>query len=101
MVAILEHMSALSDPIRCRMLMLLEKQELTVTEIGSILQMPQSSVRRHPKNLADPTWVMSRPDGTSPFYSMSTGDELDPGARRLWPIIREQVAATSAAGQDD
>ena len=101
MVAILEHMSALSDPIRCRMLMLLEKQELTVTEIGSVLQMPQSSVSRHLKTLADDNWVMSRRDGTSRFYAMSTGDELDPGAKRLWPIIREQVAATSAAGQDD
>jgi ArsR family transcriptional regulator len=101
MVAILEHMSALSDPIRCRMLMLLEKQELTVTEIGSVLQMPQSSVSRHLKTLADDNWVMSRRDGTSRFYAMSAGDELDPGATRLWPIIREQVAATSAAGQDD
>ena len=101
MVAILEHMSALSDPIRCRMLMLLEKQELTVTEIGAILQMPQSSVSRHLKTLADDNWVVSRRDGTSRFYAMSTGDELDPGAKRLWPIIKEQVAATSAAGQDD
>jgi ArsR family transcriptional regulator len=101
MVAILEHMSALSDPIRCRMLMLLEKQELTVTEMGSVLQMPQSSVSRHLKTLADDSWVVSRRDGTSRFYAMSTGDELDPGAKRLWPIIREQVAVTSAAGQDD
>jgi len=101
MVAILEHMSALADPTRCRMLMLLEKQELTVTEIGTILQMPQSSVSRHLKTLADDHWVVSRRDGTSRFYAMSTGDELDPGAKRLWPIIREQVATTSAAGQDD
>jgi SAM-dependent methyltransferase len=28
-------------------------------------------------------------------------EDLDPAARRLWPLIREQVAATSAAGQDD
>ena len=71
MVAILEHMSALSDPIRCRMLMLLEKQELTVTEICAVLQMPQSSVSRHLKTLADDNWVMSRRDGTSRFYTMS------------------------------
>jgi ArsR family transcriptional regulator len=101
MVAILEHMSALSDPIRCRMLMLIEKQELTVTELCAVLQMPQSSVSRHLKTLADDNWVISRRDGTSRFYAMSTGDELDPGATRLWPLIREQVAATSAAGQDD
>src|SRR6187549_3138166 len=101
MVAILEHMTALSDPLRCRMLMLIEKQELTVTELCAILQMPQSSVSRHLKTLADDSWVVSRRDGTSRFYAMSTGDELDPGATRLWPIIKEQVAATSAAGQDD
>jgi ArsR family transcriptional regulator len=101
MVAILEHMTALADPTRCRMLMLLEKQELTVTELCAILQMPQSSVSRHLKTLADDGWVMSRRDGTSRFYAMSGGEELDPGATRLWPIIREQVAATSAAGQDD
>ena len=101
MVAIIEHMTALSDPVRCRMLMLLEKQELTVTELCAVLQMPQSSVSRQLKTLADDNWVVSRRDGTSRFYAMSTGDDLDPGAKRLWPLIREQVAATSAAGQDD
>jgi ubiquinone/menaquinone biosynthesis C-methylase UbiE/DNA-binding transcriptional ArsR family regulator len=100
MVAILEHMSALSDPTRCRILLLLEKHELTVTELCTVLQMPQSSASRHLKTLADDHWVMSRRDGTSRFYSMPV-DELDSGARRLWPLIREQVAATSAAAQDD
>jgi ubiquinone/menaquinone biosynthesis C-methylase UbiE/DNA-binding transcriptional ArsR family regulator len=100
MVAILEHMTALSDPTRCRMLLLLEKHELTVSEICSVLQMPQSSVSRHLKTLADDHWVTSRRDGTSRFYSMPV-DDLDPGAKRLWPLIREQVATTSAAGQDD
>ena len=28
-------------------------------------------------------------------------DELDSGAKRLWPLIREQVAATTGATQDD
>src|SRR5215211_8720362 len=100
MVAILEHMSALADPIRCRMLLLLERHELTVSELCAVLQMPQSSVSRHLKTLADDDWVTSRRDGTSRFYSMPV-DDLDSGAKRLWPLIREQVAATSGAGQDD
>jgi ArsR family transcriptional regulator len=99
-VQILDHMSALSDPTRCRLLLLLEKHELTVSELCAVLQMPQSSVSRQLKTLADDDWVMSRRDGTSRFYSMPV-EELDSGARRLWPIIREQVASTSAAGQDD
>jgi ArsR family transcriptional regulator len=97
---ILEHMSALADPTRCRMLLLLEKHELTVGELCAVLQMPQSSVSRHLKTLADDDWVTSRRDGTSRFYGMAT-DDLDSGAGRLWTLIREQVAATTAASQDD
>ncbi len=100
MVAILEHMTALSDPTRCRMLLLLEKHELTVSELCAVLQMPQSTVSRQLKTLADDDWVTSRRDGTSRFYSMPV-DDLDAGAKRLWPIIREQVAGTPAAGQDE
>src|SRR5678816_1190217 len=97
---ILDHMTALSDATRCRMLMLLEKQELTVSELCAVLQMPQSTVSRHLKTLSDDDWVTSRRDGTSRFYSMPV-DDLDSGARRLWPLIREQVMGTSAAGQDE
>ena len=100
MNTVLEHMSALSDPIRCRMLLLLEKHELTVSELCAVLQMPQSSVSRHLKMLADDDWVASRRDGTSRFYSMAV-DDLDGPASRLWPIIREQAAGTTAASQDD
>ena len=93
-------MTALSDATRCRMLMLLEKQELTVSELCAVLQMPQSTVSRHLKTLSDDDWVTSRRDGTSRFYSMPV-DDLDSGAKRLWPIIREQVASTTGATQDD
>ena len=96
---ILEHMSALADPTRCRMLLLLEQHELTVGELCAVLQMPQSSVSRHLKTLADDDWVTSRRDGTSRFYSMPV-DELSSAAGRLWPLIREQVAATTSASQD-
>ncbi|OFW34892.1 MAG: hypothetical protein A3F70_15900 [Acidobacteria bacterium RIFCSPLOWO2_12_FULL_67_14] len=99
MVTILDHMSALSEPTRCRILLLLEHHELTVSEICTVLQLPQSSVSRHLKTLADDDWVASRRDGTSRFYSMPL-DDLDSGASRLWPLIREQVAGTAAAGQD-
>jgi len=100
MVAILEHMSALADPTRCRLLLLLERQELTVSELCAVLRLPQSSVSRHLKTLADDDWVTSRRDGTSRFYSMPL-DDLDSGASRLWPLIREQVATTATAGQDE
>lgn len=97
---ILDHMAALADPIRCRMLLPLERHELTVNEICSVLQLPQSTVSRHLKTLADDGWVVSRRDGTSRFYGMVFAD-LDPGAQRLWPLIREQVSTTNGADQDE
>jgi len=66
---ILDHMTALSDPTRCRMLLLLERHELTVSELCSVLQLPQSTVSRHLKVLGDAEWVTSRRDGTSRYYS--------------------------------
>lgn len=93
-------MAALADPIRCRMLLPLERHELTVNEICSVLQLPQSTVSRHLKTLADDGWVVSRRDGTSRFYGMAMQD-LDPGAQRLWLLIREQITGTNGAEQDE
>lgn len=97
--SMLDHMATLSDPIRCRMALALERHELTVSELCSVLQLPQSTVSRHLKTLGDDGWVASRREGTSRYYSMAL-DEVDAGARRLWPLIREQVSTTTAADQD-
>ena len=96
--SVLEHMTTLSDPIRCRMLLALERNELTVSELCTVLQLPQSTVSRHLKTLAGNAWVNSRRDGTSRYYGIA--DELDEGAHRLWPVIREQLATTTGADQD-
>jgi ubiquinone/menaquinone biosynthesis C-methylase UbiE len=98
MPRLLEHMTALADPVRCRLLLLLEQHELTVTELCAVLQLPQSTVSRHLKTLADDAWVVSRRDGTSRYYGLSA--TLDQPAARLWPLIREQASETSAAEQD-
>jgi ubiquinone/menaquinone biosynthesis C-methylase UbiE/DNA-binding transcriptional ArsR family regulator len=97
--AILDHLSALADTTRSRILLLLDRHELTVTELCGIMQLPQSTVSRHLKALADSGWVAARAEGTSNLYSM-TRDELDPSARRLWLLVREQVGPSSAAVQD-
>jgi ArsR family transcriptional regulator len=97
---ILDHIAALADPIRVRMLLPLEHHELTVSELCAVLQLPQSTVSRHLKTLADDGWVVSRRDGTSRYYGMA-GEALDAGARQLWPVIREQVSRTASADQDE
>src|SRR5215213_817819 len=93
-----DRMTALADSTRSRMLLLLEKHELTVNEIRSVLQLPQSTVSRHLKVLGDQDWIVSRPEGTSRRYRAS--EKLEPSSRKLWNVVREQVVSTSAAAQD-
>ena len=97
--AILDHLASLADTTRSRILLLLDRHELTVTELCAIVQLPQSTVSRHLKALADAGWVHARADGTSNLYTL-TRDELDAAARRLWTLVREQVGTTAAAVQD-
>ena len=68
---ILDHLSALADATRNRLLLLLEAHELTVTELCGVLQLPQSTVSRHLKALADAGWITSRAEGTSRLYTMA------------------------------
>ena len=97
--AIFDDLTTLSDSTRSRMLLLLERHELTVSELCSVLQLPQSTVSRHLKTLSDASWVASRRDGTSRYYTLSLDDRGAP-ARRLWSLLREQVSATVGADQD-
>ncbi|MDB4884406.1 MAG: hypothetical protein JWL95_3172 [Gemmatimonadetes bacterium] len=96
---IFDRLTALADPTRSRLLLLLDRHELTVGELCSALQLPQSTVSRHLKTLADEGWVSARAEGTSRRYAMP-GADLDPAARRLWHLVRDQVGATPSARQD-
>ena len=97
--AILDHLASLADTTRSRILLLLERHELTVSELCGVVQLPQSTVSRHLKALADSGWVASRAEGTSNLYAM-TREDLDASARRLWALVREQVGSSPAAAQD-
>src|SRR5919197_3223397 len=81
--AILDHLTALADATRSRILLLLDRHELTVSELCTIMQLPQSTVSRHLKALVDSGWITARAEGTSHLYTM-TRDERDPAARRFW-----------------
>jgi ubiquinone/menaquinone biosynthesis C-methylase UbiE/DNA-binding transcriptional ArsR family regulator len=108
--AILDHLTSLADATRSRLLLLLDRHELTVSELCGIMQLPQSTVSRHLKALSESGWIASRAEGTSRLYAATrassasgglTGrDTLDPSARRLWLLVREQVGATPAAAAD-
>jgi ubiquinone/menaquinone biosynthesis C-methylase UbiE len=92
-----DRMSALADPVRGRVLLAVERHELRVSELCSVFQLPQSTMSRHLKVLADEGWVAARAEGTSRRYTMAP---LDLQTRKLWQLVREQVAALPAADQD-
>lgn len=96
--AIFDRLSALADGTRSRLLLVLEGRELTVSELCRILQLPQSTVSRHLRVLADEGWVLSRAEGTSRLYAMEPG--LDAQAKRLWLVVRDQASSLPEAERD-
>ena len=93
-----DRLSSLADPTRSRLLFVVDRHEMTVGELCSALQLPQSTVSRHLKQLGDLGWVASRADGTSRLYRMVT--ELEPDARKLWNVVRDQLASGNASKRD-
>src|SRR5215813_9314244 len=92
--AVVDQLTVLSDAIRVRMLAVLEGRELTVTELCDIVQLPQSTVSRHLKTLAEGDWVTSRRDGTRRLYTLPL-DHVGTPARRLWDVVREQASSSA------
>ena len=91
--AIFDDLTALADATRSRMLLVLERHELTVSELCAVLQLPQSTVSRHLKTLLDAEWVSSRRDGTSRYYTLAL-DDRGPGDAAA-------LGAAPRAGQPD
>jgi ubiquinone/menaquinone biosynthesis C-methylase UbiE len=98
--ALLAWMDALADATRLRLLRLLERHELGVIDLCDVLQLPQSTVSRHLKVLADQGWARSRRQGTTHLYRMVL-DELDPATRKLWLLAREQTDQWATVQQDE
>lgn len=96
---ILDHLSVLADATRSRILVLLERRELTVSELCASLRLPQSTVSRHLRVLADSGWARSRPDGTHRLYSLAR-EGLGEDEGRLWDLARGHVADHPSARQD-
>ena len=66
---VLAHLTVLADPLRARLLLVLEGQTLAVGELCDILQLPQSTISRHLKTLTDGGWSQVRREGTFLWYS--------------------------------
>ncbi len=96
MSTIYDRLVTLSAPARVRLLRLLELEELTVGEVARVVQMPQSTVSRHLKELHDHGWVDRRREGTAALFARRA--DLDDEALGLWALVS---AGTDGDHADD
>ena len=96
--ALLDQLSALADGTRARILHVLEGNELTVTELCEVLELPQSTISRHIKLLGDRGWLERRRDGTRHFYGAT--DDLSETERRLWSLVAADLSSGPVADAD-
>lgn len=98
--AMLRWMATLADATRVRLLRVAERQELGVSDLCAVLQMPQSTVSRHLKVLSDENWLSNRRQGTTNLYRMVL-DEMEPAQRELWVLTRDRTAGWATLAQDE
>lgn len=94
-----DRLSELGDPVRCRLLLALDSEELTVSEICQVMQLPQSTASRHLRILAEGDWVTRRRDGTSQRYRGAVTRQPE-ATRSLWLLLRNEIADSRNAAQD-
>lgn len=98
-----ETLRTLADPMRCRIIRLLEHAAgpgLRVGELAQALKLPQSTVSRHIKNLVEAGAVDGRRDGTSMFYRLAP--LAGPSAiRQLRTLARDYLAHDEQVQADE
>ncbi len=85
-----DQLAALAEADRLRILRLLEREELSVGELAKVLQLPQSTLSRRLKLLADAGWVERRAEGAASLYLLAV-DTLPELMRQLWHAVRAQM----------
>ncbi|HEX2747218.1 MAG TPA: metalloregulator ArsR/SmtB family transcription factor, partial [Verrucomicrobiales bacterium] len=92
--SILESLRLLSEPTRLRLLLLLDRAELTVAELQEILSMKQSRISTHLALLKNAALVQVRRAGKNSLYS------FDPRGAGLRDVLREGAEELPEARRD-
>jgi SAM-dependent methyltransferase len=82
-----------ADPTRVRLVALLAGEELTVNEITSVTELPQSRVSTHLGRLREARVLRDRKVGASTFYSVNDG-AMPADARALWDVLHKELGDT-------
>jgi ArsR family transcriptional regulator len=92
-------LKALSDPIRLRIVLLLQSEgELCVCDLMAVLKLPQSTVSRHLAYLKRSCWVDTRRQGVWMYYQLSR--ESCQVCHELLQILRRHAADLPEAAAD-
>ena len=73
MASILKNLRLLADPSRLRILLLVEREELSVAELQEILGMGQSRISTHLAQLKQAGLLEDRRNGKSILYRLNQG----------------------------
>jgi DNA-binding transcriptional ArsR family regulator len=97
--ALLDGLKAVAEPTRLRLLALLTRAELTVTEITQVLQQSQPRVSRHLKLMVEAGLLKRFPEGTWVFYRLAEDGEAAGLGRAITALIHtdDPVLAEDAA----
>ena len=91
-MSIHEHLQVLSEPLRTRILRVLEEDEvgITVGELARVLSAPQSTVSRHLKVLDQAGWLTRNAAGPSSLLRLDRSGLPEP-LQTLWSVVREEA----------
>ena len=82
-----QHLRLLADPTRVRLLLLLDREELSVAELAAITQLAQPRVSTHLARLKEAGLVSDRRDGVFVYYRIAR-NASDPALDALWRLLR-------------
>ena len=88
--ATLDQLHLFGDPTRVRLVALLARHDLTVAELTSITELPQSRVSTHLGRLREAGVLRDRRQGASTVYSLNDGS-MPPAARKVWAVLGEDL----------
>lgn len=95
MQSILQSLKTVADPNRVRILLLLNREELTVAEMQEILAMSQSTLSTHLGQLKRAGLVEDRRTGKNVHYRLQRGN-----CDLLWPLLEGASREVASADRD-
>ncbi len=99
MASILKNLRLLADPSRLRILLLVEREELSVAELQEILGMGQSRISTHLSQLKQAGLVEDRRNGKSILYRLKQSARSN-GFSQMLGVLRQAAAEIPEAEQD-